>query len=162
MEPIAYVKRLNAHYQSQGFAPYKWSVYDSAPLTALAKPLAQCRVALLTSGGVSHRDARPFNPQARNDLRLDVITSDTQPQLLVINDDYYSHRDADRDVNCIFPIDCLRALAAEGIIGAVARNHYSGFMGRIYVRDAVLNEAAPALARRLHAEEVDAAALVPA
>lgn len=162
MEPIAYVKRLNAHYQSQGFKPYQWSVYESAPLSALAKPLARCRVALLTSGGISHRDARPFNPQARNDLRLDPIAADTRGELLVINDDYYIHRDADRDVNCIFPIDRLRELAVEGVIGAVAPTHYSGFMGRIYTRDAVINEAAPAFARRLLAEEVDAAALVPA
>lgn len=162
MEPIAYVKRLNAHYQSQGFAPYQWTVNESAPLTAMRKPLSQCRVVLLTSGGVSHRDTKPFNPQARNDLRLDAIASSTKPELLVINDDYYSHRDADRDINCIFPIDRLRELAAEGIIGAAARNHYSGFMGRIYTREAVVNEAAPALARRLIEEEVDAAALVPA
>jgi D-proline reductase (dithiol) PrdB len=162
MEPIAYIKRLNAHYQGQGFKPYQWSVYESAPLTTLSKPLERCRVALLTSGGISHRDAKPFNPQARNDLRVDAIASDTKPQLLVINDDYYSHRDADRDVNCVFPIDRLRELAAEGVIAAVARNHYSGFMGRIYTRDAVINEAAPALARQLRVEEVDAAALVPA
>ncbi len=162
MEPIAYAKRLNDHYRSQGFPPYQWSVYESAPLSALRKPLAQCRIALLTSGGVSHRDAAPFNPQARNDLRVDAIPSTTRPELLVIHDDYYSHRDADRDVNCIFPIDRLRELAAEGVIGAVADNHYSGFMGRIYTRDAVINQAAPALARRLRAEEVDAAVLVPA
>lgn len=162
MEPIAYVKRLNDHYRSQGFLPYKWSVYESAPLSPLRKPLAQCRVALLTSGGVSHREAKPFNPQARNDLRLDAINSDTPPAALVVNDDYYNHRDADRDINCIFPIDRLRELAAEGLIGAVANHHYSGFMGRIYTRDVVINEAAPALARRLRAEEVDAAALVPA
>ncbi|HZO82138.1 MAG TPA: glycine/sarcosine/betaine reductase selenoprotein B family protein [Candidatus Binataceae bacterium] len=162
MEPIAYVTRLNEHYRSQGFPPYKWSVYENAPLTALSKPLAQCRVALLTSGGVSYRDAQPFNPQARNDLRVDAIASGTRPAMLVINDDYYSHRDADRDVNCIFPIDPLRELVAEGVVGAVADNHYSGFMGRIYTRDAVINRAAPALAHRLRAELVDAAVLVPA
>jgi hypothetical protein len=65
VEPIAYVARLNELYKSQGFPPYQWSVYESAPLTLLSKPLAHCRVALLTSGGVSRKDAAPFNPQAR-------------------------------------------------------------------------------------------------
>ena len=52
MEPIRYVARLNAFYRSQGFPPYKWSVYETAPLTPLTKSLSQCRVALLISGGM--------------------------------------------------------------------------------------------------------------
>lgn len=109
MEPIRYVDRLNALYRSQGFRPYQWSVYDTAPLTPLSKPLNQCRVSLLTSGGVSHQDLTPFNPMARNDLRLDAVAHDTPAQCFVINDAYYNHQDADRDINCIFPLKRLRA-----------------------------------------------------
>jgi D-proline reductase (dithiol) PrdB len=162
MEPIAYVKRLNEFYRSQNFPPYRWSTNKTAPLTPLKKPLGQCCVALLTSGGVSHKDVSPFNPQARNDLRVDAIAGDKSSHFFVINDDYYDHADADRDINVIFPIERLRELAGEGVIGGVARHHYSGFMGRIYVRTAVVTEAAPALAKRLIDEEVDALVLVPA
>jgi D-proline reductase (dithiol) PrdB len=162
MQPVAYVERLNARYRSRGFPPYKWSINQTAPLTVLAKPLSRCRVALLTSGGVSHCDAPPFEALARNDLRVDALPRNTSSQALVINDAYYNHSDADRDINCIFPIDRLQELAAEGIVGSVAPHHYSGFMGRIYTRAAVVNEAAPAFARRLKQEEVDAAVLVPA
>jgi D-proline reductase (dithiol) PrdB len=162
VKPIAYVARLNDFYRSQGFAAYKWTVNDTTPLTPLKKPLSRCRVAMLTSGGVSRRDTSPFNPQARNDLRLDALIENVASQFLVINDDYYDHSDADRDINCIFPIERLRELAGEGKIGAVAAHHYSGFMGRIYTRSAVVNEAAPALARRLAEEGVDAFILVPA
>jgi D-proline reductase (dithiol) PrdB len=162
VKPIAYVARLNEFYRSQGFPEYRWTVNETAPLTRLRKPLGRCRIGMLTSGGVSHKDATPFNPQARNDLRVDGIERDTPAHFFAINDDYYDHRDADRDVNCIFPIDRLRELAAEGVIGEVAPHHYSGFMGRIYVRTAVINEAAPALARRLRDESVDAFVLVPA
>jgi D-proline reductase (dithiol) PrdB len=162
MKPVAYVERLNARYRKQGFPPYKWSINETALLTRLAQPLNRCRVALLTSGGVSHCDAKPFEPLARNNLRLDALPEDTPAQTLVINDGYYNHLDADRDINCIFPIDRLRELAAEGIIGFVASHHYSGFMGRIYMRSVVVNEAAPAFARRLSGEGVHAAVLVPA
>ena len=162
MEPIAYVARLNEFYRSQGFPAYKWTINETAPLTPLKKPLARRRVAMLTSGGVSRKDAPPFNPQARNDLRIDPIDKDTSPQFFAINDDYYNHGDADRDINCIFPIERLRELASEGAIGEVGPHHYSGFMGRIYTRSAVVNEAAPALARRLLDERIDAFVLVPA
>ncbi|HUY27518.1 MAG TPA: glycine/sarcosine/betaine reductase selenoprotein B family protein [Candidatus Binataceae bacterium] len=162
MEPVRYVERLNVHYRAQGFPPYRWAVNETAPLTSLAKPLNRCRVTLLTSGGVSHCDTAPFNPLARNDLRVDALENSVEPRFLVINDDYYKHHDADRDINCIFPIERLRELADDGVIGSVAPHHYSGFMGRIYTRSAVINEAAPALARQLHQEEVDVAVLVPA
>ncbi len=161
MESIAYVARLNEYYRSQGFPPYKWTVNDTAPLTRLGKPLAQCRVALLTSGGVSRKDAPPFEAMARNNLRLDPVPADTASDYFQIHDDYYNHRDADRDINCIFPIDRLRELASEHLIGSVAPHHYSGFMGRIYIRTAVMTEAAPALARRLKDEQVDAFVMVP-
>jgi D-proline reductase (dithiol) PrdB len=162
MDAIAYVARLNEFYRSQRFPEYKWTINESAPLAPLNKPLAGCRVAMLTSGGVSRKDAPPFNPQARNDLRLDAVDGDSSPQLFTINDDYYNHGDADRDINCIFPLERLRELAAVGVIGEVAPHHYSGFMGRIYTRAAVVNEAAPALARRLREERIDAFVLVPA
>ena len=162
MEPITYVARLNEFYRSQGFPPYKWTINDSAPLTPMRKRLGECRVALLTSGGVSRKDTEPFNPQARNDLRLDAIANDTAADFFAIHDDYYNHGDADRDINCIFPLERLRELAAENVIGSVAPHHYSGFMGRTYIRTAVINEAAPALARKLRDESVDAFVLVPA
>ncbi len=162
MEPIAYASRLNEFYRSQGFPPYRWTINDSAPLTRLKKPLRRCRVAMLTSGGVSRRDAAPFDPLARNDLRVDQIEADTSPHFFAINDSYYNHQDADRDINCIFPLERLRELAADGTIDDVAPNHYSGFMGRTYIRSAVVNEAAPALAARLRDESVDAFVLVPA
>jgi D-proline reductase (dithiol) PrdB len=162
MEPIRYADRLNAFYRSQGFPPYQWSVYETAPLTPLTKPLSQCRVALLTSGGVSCKSMPPFNPLARNDLRVDAIPHETPADYFVIHDAYYNHQDADRDINCIFPLERLRELGEEGVIGGIAPHHYSGFMGRTYTRTAVLTEAAPALARRLQQEGVDVFVLVPA
>lgn len=162
MEPIHYADRLNAFYRSQGFPPYRWSVYKTAPLTTLTKPLSQCHVALLTSGGVSCKHTPLFNPLARNDLRVDAIPQDTPADFFAINDAYYNHQDADRDINCIFPLERLRELIAEGVIGEVASHHYSGFMGRTYTRTVVLTEAAPALAQRLKQEGVDVFVLIPA
>lgn len=162
MEPICYVEVLNKHYASQGFPAYRWTVNTEAPFTPLTKPLAECRVSMLTAGGVSHCTAAPWNPSARNDLRLDEVDPEAGSADFQIHDDYYDHRDADRDLNCLFPIDRLRELVAEGIVGEVAPRLWSGFMGRIYTRSAVLNEAAPALARELERDHVDLFVLVPA
>lgn len=162
MEPVRYVERLNARYRAQGFPPYQWTVNREAPLTPLAKRLRECRVSLLTSGGVSHCAAPAWNPDARNDFRLDAIASDADARDFQVHDAYYDVASARTDVNCVFPLERLRELAAEGVIGEVAPHHYSGFMGRIYKRSHVSDVAAPALAEALARERVDLFLLVPA
>lgn len=162
MEPIRYVEVLSRHYKSQGFPPYRWTINEEAPLTPLRRPLSECVVSMLTAGGVSRCSAPAWNPSARNDLRLDEIGHDAPSDDFQIYDDYYDHRDAERDLNCLFPIDRLRELSDEGVIGGVAPRFWSGFMGRIYTRSAVTNEAAPALAKELEKDKVDLFVLVPA
>ena len=162
MEPVRYAERLNTRYREQGFPPYAWTVHRDAPLTPLAKPLSQCRVSLLTSGGVSHCAMPAWNPDARNDFRLDAIASDTAHSDFQVHDSYYDVRSAREDVNCVFPLERLREFAREGAIGDVAPHHYSGFMGRIYKRSHVSEVAAPALAEALARELVDLFLLVPA
>ncbi len=54
-----------------------------------------------------------------------VIPATSSPADLVITHDYYDHRDADRDINVVFPIDVLRRLQAEHRIGKSAPCFYS-------------------------------------
>jgi hypothetical protein len=162
VEPIRYVTFLNEKYQSLGFPAYQWTVNSTAPLTPLARPLAECCVSMLTTCGASTIESPPFNPDARNDLRLDAIAADTPDNRFQVHDNYYDHTDVRRDINCQFPIARLRELAADGVVGRVAPRLWSGFMGRIYVRRAVCDEAAPAFARELKKDGVDLLVVVPA
>ncbi|MCC6433569.1 MAG: hypothetical protein IT196_00920 [Acidimicrobiales bacterium] len=162
MEPVRYVERLNNRYRQQGFPPYAWTINEDAPITALRKPLSQCRVATLTSGGVSRCAMPAWDPDARNDFRLDAVDAEAPTDDFQVHDSYYDTTSAKQDINCVFPLDRLRELAAEGVIGSLAARQWSGFMGRIYKRSHVLEEAGPAFAAELAADEVDLALLVPA
>jgi D-proline reductase (dithiol) PrdB len=162
VQPIRYVEKLNDFYASQGHPPYRWTINEDAPLTPLTKPLSECTVTMLTSGGISQCAAQPFDPMSRNDHRLDAISNDAKTDGFQIHDSYYDHRDADADLNCQFPIDRLREMAASGEIGAVADRFWSGFMGRIYNRTKILEESAPAFAAELVNDEVDLLIAVPA
>ncbi|HIF94929.1 MAG: glycine/sarcosine/betaine reductase selenoprotein B family protein [Myxococcales bacterium] len=155
MEWIRYVDTLNDHYRSQGNPPYRWSVNESAPLHRLSKPLTECKVSVLTSGGVSQCAMPAFNPNAKNDHRLDAIAFDTESSDFQVHDNYYDHTDAEEDINCIFPLDRLRELADKGEIGSVAPRLWSGFMGRIYNRTKIAEESGPAFANALLADGVD-------
>lgn len=160
--PIRYVEGLAKHYGAMGHPPYQWTINDSAPWHPLAKPVSACRVTMLTSGGMSLCSMPAFDPMARNDHRLDAIPRDAAAADFQIHDAYYDHGDADTDLNCQFPIDRLRELAAAGEIGSVAPRFWSGFMGRIYNRTKVLEESAPAFVAELEKDEVDLLIAVPA
>ena len=160
--PVKYVEALADHYGSMGFPPYQWTVNDTAPLTPLSKPLSECRVALLTSGGISRTCELPWDPDARNDFRLDEIPSATRSADFQVHDSYYDHSDAEEDINTVFPLVRLLELADEGIIGSVPHRHWSGFMGRIYKRRQVTEVEAPRFAERLAEDDVDALVAVPA
>jgi D-proline reductase (dithiol) PrdB len=162
MEPIRYVETLNAHYAAAGHPPYQWSVNDTAPLHRLHKPLPECTVTLLTSGGISLCSMPAFDPLARNDHRVDAIQRSVAATDFQIHDAYYDHTDANRDINCQFPIDRLRELARSGEIGAVAARFWSGFMGRTYNRSKLMQESAPAFAAQLREDRVDILIAVPA
>ena len=162
MEPVRYVDLLNQRYQMQGFPPYQWTENEPTELTPLAKPLADCTVSMLTSGGVSHCTMPTWDAFARNDFRLDTVDPQATGPDFQVSDSYYDTADAEVDVNTVFPIDRLRELAADGTIGSVAPRLWSGFMGRIYKRTHVTEVAAPALATELHVDDVDLFLLVPA
>ncbi|MDA1076821.1 MAG: glycine/sarcosine/betaine reductase selenoprotein B family protein [Proteobacteria bacterium] len=161
MQPIKYVDALGEYYGSMGHPPYRWTINETAPLHRLSKSLSECTVSLLTSGGVSQCSMPAFNPDARNDHRLDAIDRDISATDFQVHDSYYDHSDADADINCIFPIDRLRELAANGEIGAVANRFWSGFMGRIYNRSKITDETGPAFADALMEDRVDILVAAP-
>ena len=162
MDSIDYVKAIDDYYQNLGYPAYDWTVNETTPFAPLIKLLAECRVSMLTSGGISHRTRPPFNPTAKNDLRVDDVDHQSDAKDFEINDAYCDTRSAVDDLNVVFPIERLRELAESNVIGSVAERLWSGFMGRTYNRSDVIEEAAPALVEELKNDEVDLLILVPA
>jgi len=136
---------------------------EGIPWAPFTKGLKGSRVAIVTTAGVHLKSQKPFNMKDPNgDATFRVIPKDTKKEDFIITHDYYDHRDADIDINIVFPIDRLRELADEGFIGAVAENHY-GFMGHIdgpHLKT-LLNDTAPDAAKRLKEDGVDCVLLTP-
>lgn len=149
--------------------------YDDGPFTRLAKPLSECRVALISSSGqfVDGDDPQPFGvehmTQAEAEQRiseflrstptLSAIPTDTGMPLLRVRHPGYPVGGAELDPQVALPIHHLEELARQGIIGGVAANAYSfvGAASQLRLR----HQVGPQWAQRLHGEDVDVVLLVP-
>jgi D-proline reductase (dithiol) PrdB len=152
--PIAYIPRTRERYAD--YPPYRWVVNDEAPWTPLARPLAECRLALVSSGGFYLKDQPPFED---NDASYRAIPKATDLRDLRIHHHGYRDDDADRDPNCVFPLERLRELEAAGVLGQLAE-HAISFV-TLYSWRREVEERAPRIVRELQRMAVDAAFLVP-
>ena len=64
----------------------------------------------------------------------------------MISHTHFDRADADKDVNCVFPLTRLKELAQEGQIGGVANTHY-GLMGYIPDIKPLVEGTIPAIVR---------------
>ena len=137
------------------------------PWTALDKPLSECNVALISTGGIALKSDRPFDQDGERrdpwwgDPSFRVIPAAAKTEDIQV---WHMHIDpslAGRDMNCLLPIDRLRELAAAGIVGRTAESHYS-FMGYLLDPQELLEKSIPAMIHRLQSEQVDVVALFPA
>ena len=123
--------------------------------TPLRKPLSECVVGLMTTGGVHLKSDSPFDidsPHGDSTFREIPATVDTSE--LVISHSHYGHTDADRDINSMFPLDRLRELRDEGYIGELIPTAYS-IMGFIPNPTQLVEETAPEIVRRFKAQGAD-------
>ena len=124
---------------------------------ALGPPLAERRIAVVSSAGLGRRGDRPFGPGAV-DYRVLPTDTDANDILMSHISVNYDRTGFQQDLNIVYPVERLQEMAASGEIGGVATHHYS-FMG---ASDPVPMEPfANDVAEAMRAEGVDTALLVP-
>ncbi|MCI0822796.1 MAG: hypothetical protein J4N34_05135 [Chloroflexi bacterium] len=123
------------------------------PWAALHKPLAQSKVALVTTGGVFLEGQTPYTE--RGDTTYRELPRDLNTDDIHIWHPGYDTGPATDDINCIFPINRFRELESEGVIGELAETHYA-FMGLIPDPRELIESKAPEVALKLKEDGVDA------
>jgi D-proline reductase (dithiol) PrdB len=137
------------------------------PWTPVRKPLAESRVALLSTAGISMRGDAPFDLESERRhptwgdptfrrIAADATAADVEVSHLHIDTAFIR-----RDLNVALPLDRLRELVRDGVVGAMAATHYStmGYQGSS--TRVLEDETAPAIAAAMRSEEVDLALLAP-
>lgn len=105
------VARLVTGLPALGRLWARWSAVATragAPWTPFTRPLADSRLTLITTGGVHLANDSPFDMTSPDgDPSFRVIPGGTRLADLRTTHDYYDHRDADRDINIVFPLAML-------------------------------------------------------
>ena len=130
--------------------------YESTPW-ADAKPLAESKVAIISTAGLHRIEDSPFVPGA-DDYRIIPNDADTDNLMMSHVSTNFDRTGFFQDVNTAFPIDRLHELVDDGIVGSVASRHYS-FMGATPPH--LMEPVARDLAGLLKEDGVDAVVLVP-
>ncbi len=135
----------------------KCPVFETRPWVK-GPPLGDRRVAIISTAGLHHKEDRPFTFDPGDYYR--VIPGDIAAKDLVMShvSTNFDRSGFQQDWNVLFPLDRLRELQDQGVIGSVAEYHYS-FMG---AHDPVpMESTARSLAGLLKKDGVDAALLIP-
>ena len=147
---VSYIDKSREYYAAQGYtAPYRWATHDDSPFTPLTKPLAECRVGVITTASLTADD--PLEPY--------VAPSHPQPAAMA-TDHLFWHKDATHtnDLGSFLPLDHLEALAAEGLIGSLAPR-FAG-IGTVYSHRRT-TKWAEQIREWFVDDEVDLALLIP-
>lgn len=137
---------------------YPWRRIEPVPWALLRRPLAEARIAIVSTAGL----VPPDQPAFDNDVRggdwsyREVPDSIGVATLVDAHRSWtYDHSGVRADPNLAFPIDRLHELHAN-----VNPRHFS-FMGSITAPGRLAKISAPEVAEKLVADGVEAVLLVP-
>jgi D-proline reductase (dithiol) PrdB len=137
------------------------------PWTPLAKPLRECTVALISTGGIALKTDRPFDQEGERqnpwwgDPTYRIIPRGTESADIRVYHQHINPGFGEQDLNCLLPIDRLDELVEMGVVGRSASSHYS-IMGYLLEPQELLEKSVPSMIDHLRADLVDVVAMVPA
>ncbi|UCH81912.1 MAG: hypothetical protein JSW20_04620 [Nitrospiraceae bacterium] len=142
------------------YPSFAYTVFNDTPVTPLSKPLHDCKVALLTTGGLHLKTDIPFDTKHKEgDCSYRILPGNMKHTDIMVTHDSYDHTFINEDINCVFPVDRMREYVKEGKIKSLSEEHYS-FMGHIYVTGPLLDNSAK-VGECLKERGVDIAFLTP-
>mgnify|MGYP006090099413 CR=1 FL=1 len=136
----------------------KGHLFDDVPWT-LPKPLSECRVAIVTTAGLTVDGDTDWNP---GDQSFKVLPNNPRDFTLAHYSPNFDRTGWIVDPNVVLPLDRLDEMAEAGEIGSVADVHIS-FMGAQvdHTLETIRLDTGPAAAKVLNDDQVDVVLLTP-
>ena len=155
---VSYIDRTRAYYAALGYEkPYQYAHHTEVPFAPLPRPLAQCRVALITTASPWPEDTdQPLKPFERRGVWAGDATHPPE-RLYTDNLAWDKESTHTRDVETFLPLRALQAQAEAGRIGSVSARYYG--VPTEYSQLRTLRQDAPAIETMCREDQVDAVLL---
>lgn len=158
MSHVRYIDKTREYYRAEGYGrPYEWAHFEDVPFTRLARPLAECRVGVLTTSEMAVAgDSGAWDDNPACDVY--ALPTDTPVDRLYSTKDAYDrHATTLADVDSYLPLTRLAEAARAGRIGSIAPRFqvlYSQYSQR-----KTRTVDAPEVLRQMREDRVDVAVL---
>ena len=167
VDSFKYLPRLIAlYYQMTEVHPE-----TPIPWTPLPHALADCKIGLVTSGGLYQKGVEPafdlekeVNRPTWGDPTYRMIPSDIQQSQIRVSHLHYNPQDVLQDMDILLPVHRIQELVEEHQIGGLAERAYSfmGYQGFPPDSNQWRQVYGPQVAQELLDQEVDCVLLTPA
>jgi len=155
--PVRYIERTRAYYRALGYAKdYVWASHADVPFAPLRKPVADCRIGLVTTASAG--DPAVHGPGHVRQVWSGPVAPPPR-ELFTANLAWDKESTHTRDRESFLPIETVSALVSEGRVGGLAA-HFHGVPTE-YSQRKTLDDDAPQVLRRLRDDGADAAILCP-
>ena len=162
--PVPYLQRTRDYYLALGYGrPYQWARFDQVPFQPLARPLAQSRIALITTAAPFQPDKGDQGPGAPYNAAAKFYAvysgpSAGQPDLRIAHLAIDRQHTTAADIGSYFPLAALRQAQDAGHIGALTPRFHGAPTNRS--QGVTLATDGPEIVARCQADGADAAILV--
>ncbi|MGE3076690.1 MAG: hypothetical protein AB7N24_21690 [Dehalococcoidia bacterium] len=122
---VSYIDKSRELYLAQGYGnPYRWAYNTEVPFTPLPKPLAECRIGVVTTSSIDVGQAA-VDLADRPPKRAYTHPSDPTPDHLFTMDlSWDKEATHTNDVDSFLPLRRLREYEAEGRVGSISPRFY--------------------------------------
>ena len=155
-----YIEKTKQDYAKLGYEAYQWFQAEGLPAFAhLKKPLSESKLGLISTAGTYVKGQKAFFTKDDTSIRrISSGASVDEIRFAHIMQNYLV--EARKDPCTVFPLEALRILENEGVIGELAPEFLS-CMGGIYSRSRVRDELIPSLENAVSDQQLDLLFLIP-
>jgi glycine/sarcosine/betaine reductase selenoprotein B len=166
MEHVHYIDKTHEYYRKLGYSKtYNYAHNDDIPFTPLGKPLAKCRVTIVSTAqfvtvDAAGNDLEPVRMMGTNEVEVFAIRSDWPAgRLRSTSEDHDRFQTQMKDIDAFFPITRLNEFVREGVLGSLSREFFRTLPN--YSHRKTTEVDGPEILRRCREQQVDAALLCP-
>lgn len=161
---ISYMDRTRTYYARLGYPAYQWANYNDVPFCVPEKPIAQAKLALITTAapyqdGLGEQGPGAAYNAAAKFFRVYTTALDPPPNLRISHLGYDRVHTSAADTASFLPITALQRATLKGHIGALADECIGVPTNRS--QRVTLEQDAPAVLTACRKLQADVALLVP-